>query len=412
MPVGLAIEGRLAEAGDPAVRRAMVAGWLRRARVVSLTGEVEEADGEWPVLLARLHAGAEPVELSFPDDRAVRLATTTDEIGPGYHQHVCEVAGFLGRALGIGWRETEEAFDDSGYFATRDRAALEGRMLDALRARAEAGEWTLGGEFEPVGVDGAATLLGPRSREWISRVASDPRAGVEALPWWDVGRTGPVLAREAKVLMWRDVRWREPDSAEESALLVRVGDLLEGARQLGAEEEIPWRAWDELIGLGAAADPDVRAIVRERAEHAPADGQPIGYRRGEIARRVEGWEVVIPGLFAEYVERHDAGESWIAHGDRRYVRLAFEAHADEAGHAAALPALRAAFASPPGRAIESRVEEPDRFGECWRVETGEVETPHALQGYVMRDGGVALATIGYGGAWGWGWAEGCWRSLR
>ena len=120
----------------------------------------------------------------------------------------------LGEALGVVWEAVE---DETGWYPGRDAEELEAVFLDWLGAavaqiRDMAAEGARGFALAlPAGHvfdhDGlVATPLGPRGEAWVQAVGEDPRAGVDAFPFWDEHGSGSYYRGLALARMWTDVR--------------------------------------------------------------------------------------------------------------------------------------------------------------------------------------------------------------
>jgi hypothetical protein len=272
-----------------------------------------------PCLALAIHPAAEPLRIAELGGGTIEAEAGTGTAGPGYHAHLSELLTEAGRALGIEWTEIR---DESGYFESGRRAALEDATLIALAGTAMEALAMLrrgwgGIQLSlPQGVtyehDGAvATPLGPRDHDWLKEVAREPRRGIDVFPWWEPGEGAATLRGAALAAMWIDVRWRPPVTAEERALLEQIVDWLEQGFALAPEEAWPWREWAEV--LEHLGEDSLRATrVKLRAAGLPPD-LPIGYRRRPVRVWLSGgWSIQVPGEFAERWEEPGVWVGWDA----------------------------------------------------------------------------------------------------
>lgn len=268
------------------------------------------------------HPAASPIEIEL-GDRHLELRAETGSAGPGHHENVCAFADRVGDLLGLRWTAVE---DSASFFVERSRARLEAYVLSELqKAAIEILQLSARGAsgfalFLPEGLEVhheglVATLLGPRERAWVERVADDPRAGIDAFPCWSKALDARYFLFRALARMWLDIRWRPPiDDAERAVMLETLADL-ERAFALAPSLDLPWVEWAELFDL--MGEDSLRATrVRIRAERARhAQRTSVGYRRRAVRVRLSGdWSIAIPG---EMAERWDERGTWHATDGRR-----------------------------------------------------------------------------------------------
>ena len=232
------------------------------------------------------------------------VTAVTSAIGSGYHVFLCELLRALGEDLGIEWTgdPDDTAADDTGFWLTADREALDRAMFQWLASEASAARYIgeQGLERPHIGIEpgvrfefegAVATLFGPRDNDWIERVETYPAAGIHVFPWWTDDRGATFFLNRALTRMWTEVRWREPLLPGEDALQDVVINDLEAAWELDPELDYPWPEWGEL------------ARYRDRKLPAKPDILPlrplIGYRRRPITVIYDGWQIRVPGTFAE-----------------------------------------------------------------------------------------------------------------
>ena len=240
------------------------------------------------------------------------VSAPTSAVGPGYHTWVSRLLRRLGTELSIDWRSPRadaSPEDDTGFFRSDDRAAAQRghlRWLHAeLRRAADPRKRRHGpihlGSFPGHRFDvdvPLVTPLGPRSAEWLTAALASPRQAIDVWPWAADAMDGRYLLDRALSLMWSEVRWRAPATPDERAMLDEVLRLLRRAFPLDPALPYPWREWRQVLEYAAAAtDPMAERVVSEAA-NAP-DGPPIGYRRGEVTVLHAGWQLTVPGSWAE-----------------------------------------------------------------------------------------------------------------
>lgn len=301
-----------------------ILAWLRENYGATLCATMRAvADERSPCLLVSFHPGSEDIVLMQRDDGGLDASAVTSGAGPGYHAHVCDVLHALGAAFGVVWDAAGpggEFVDATGYFQTKNRAALDdamARWLAALAVRIRV--LTSAGHTDvalalPVGREYAhdglfATPLGPRDAAWLDATCADGRAGFDVFPWAEPGIGANYLLGRALVRMWTDVRWRKPAVAEERDTLEEVVMLLQGAYDDDPARAYPWREWAEMLELlGGESTLPVRA--QPVAESAP-DAPLIGYRRRPIRITISGgWSLVVPGSFAETWDEQGTWSAW------------------------------------------------------------------------------------------------------
>ena len=270
-----------------------------------------------PMLAIALHPAAEPLRVIDLGNRTITIEAVTGTAGPGYHHHVC---ARITAAIATARLTVDHVEDESGYYTSRDRTALENATLQWLRptameilslhARGYRGlqlslpEGTI---FEHTGI--VATPLGPRDHAWLVEVSRHPAHGVDALPWWHEGEGAAMLRGAAIAAMWIEVRWRKPILEAERALLARLVDWLERAHTLDPEGAHPWREHSELYEL--LGEESLRATrTHLRASNLPA-AIPVGYRRAPVRVTLSGgWSLRVPGELAEQWDERGAWSAW------------------------------------------------------------------------------------------------------
>lgn len=331
--VGLQLEGvyRRNLLGRPSAE-----DWLRQAADVWRELEpdlvdlsIDRIDGT-PTLSMQAHPAVESLELKVQSAGHVVVSANTSTGGPGYHRRMCDDLHILGDRLGVTWQpSTDDVTDETGYFESGDRSAVDEAMLawiGTLVTKLPLADGKQVAISMPVGHRGGpddiiATAMGPRDRDWASRVAADPREAVDHFPWWNDERDGAHYLKRALAAMWVDVRWAVPlDEAERQQLLAVDRDLNK-AYQLDPELDIPWREWSEVRrligGSSEGATTGLDRTINERAAPVDPAKRLIGYRRGSMPVTVGGWTIQLPRSLVVSSDR----DSWLGFDADRSVRL-------------------------------------------------------------------------------------------
>jgi len=182
----------------------------------------ETHDGN-PALFVSIHPAGEDVEFIVPEPGRIIVSTKTSTVGPGYHTALCQLLHRFGEERQVLWNPAGEddhaSQDETGYFFTGDRAAVEAEMLLHLKTIARVSIdtlQTLGHTLHawhlPIDHNfseypgGLHTPLGVRSNEWVRAVAEDPSNGRDLYPWWDDGLTASAYLGLALCNLWAVVR--------------------------------------------------------------------------------------------------------------------------------------------------------------------------------------------------------------
>jgi hypothetical protein len=312
MGIGLYLTGEVGSPGDPLEH---IEGFLRRRDgndlILLYRGHTEEG---LPALFLQHHPAAEAVEF-WLEERKLTVSARTSTAGPGYHADLCDILHTVGEQLQITWDPPDEegSGDQTGYFHTRDLAALEQQMLvwfeQVLVLLHEKGQEFTGLQFSmPTapryhGPEGAflLTQMGPRSQAWVEAAMADPRAGLDVFPWWSPGKGAATELGRVKVQLWMDVRWHPAETDEEEGLGRELLERLARAYELDPTLDYPWKAWERLHDEVVGAEEELPEIVRTKARQAP--DEPLGYREFEVTEVLnDRWTITIPGSFSMEME--------------------------------------------------------------------------------------------------------------
>jgi hypothetical protein len=377
---------------------------------------IEGGDAE---LTVALHPAAPELVMSANESGRVALTAETEAVGPGYHRFIGRLVERLGSDLSITWDRGEPdpgAILDGLGTTFADRTATERAYLGWLGqtlVKARAGRAAHGTQLQ-IGIPGStrytfegaiATVLGPRDDRWLDSAVADTRVATDITPWWADAADGQVLLNRALALMWLDVRWRAPAIKEERELLDEVHRTLTRAYPTDPTLAYPWRAWAELIEMRGIDDPMSRQVL-VRADREGGDATPIGYRRGPVTIRHEGWALEIPGSYAE----RRTPEEWWGGGLGRNITLAAVQTATDGGAMGAQ-----AFVDHVGGDLGPEAIDHRAGGVVGRArlssDTSSGLEVGVLDGYSAVVGSGAAIRIVFDDPGDWQWALDMWRSL-
>ena len=372
-------------------------------------------DGE-RVLFVGLHPAAPEAAIRASDEGEVDVFAAFAPVGPGYQTFVARLFQRIGLEQEITWMErtgdSRSGFDlSSGLDRTAAERAylawLGGGLIGARDARRKGVEGIHIGTPADVRYtfDGAiATILGPRDDAWLEAAVKDSRLAVDVTPWWADAIDARCLLNRALCLMWSDVRWRAPVDAEERAVHEEVLKLLARAFPLDPSLPYPWREWHELVSFKGTADAMTRQ-VESRASRAPS-APAIGYRRRPVRVIHEGWELEIPGTFAE--KRTD--EEWWGGEAGRGITLAATETGTESGPMSAQGFLAQVAPDLGPDALTHEMGELMGRARLSTDASSGVEVG-VLEGYSAVRGRGAAIRIVFDDSADWHWALDVWRAL-
>ena len=403
---------------------AEVDGWLATAAADTLRGRGSEGLPEGTTSLdIQLHPAARNLHIEAADGGRLTVTAVTSPVGPGYHTYVCRLLRRMGDELRIGWLPTGELGDDeasrdmTGFFESGDRADAErghlawlhGGLLAAQRAR-QRGDAALHLETPPetrFTFSGAlATVLGPRSEEWLERAIGDPRVATDVWPWVADAMDARYLLGRALAILWLEIRWRQATGPEEQGLLDEVLTLLRRAYPLDPALPYPWAAWRELLSLRDQLDPAMQQLVDRMAPTTDTD-PPIGYRRAPVTIFHQGWALDIPGSFSE----HRGAEEWTGGEARRSITIA-ATETGEGGEPMTADAFLGLVAGHLGNDVLEHEDGPVRGRARLSTETSSGIEVATVEGYSAVLGRGAAIRIVIDDPLDWKWALDTWRDLR
>lgn len=397
-------------------------GWVRTrcADTICATGVGQDHSGRHALRLL-FHPAGDSFVIAASDDGTLEAGGDTSPVGPGLHAYLVDLARAIDRDFRVGWRDVS---DETGYWETSDRAALEDAMLRwieevarALRKAASEGSTGFmlslpaGESYEHDGL--VATALGPRDASWVEAVAAGGEPGRrrarEHFAWWEPGVDARQELSRALVLLWVDVRWREALTDDEAGVQAEAARLLERAFRRDASLELPWREWRELLALLGAEGELAREVAR-RADAVSADLPKIGYRRRNVRVTLPGgWTIDVPGSCV--LEYQDEGRTFVAWEGGRTAWVSSLELRDRAGRpvpaARILADERAKLEGEPLRFEGERVCGHAAFA---RERSGDPPA-WTLDGRSAVDGSLAITTIAVERDADRPWAIATWQSL-
>jgi hypothetical protein len=382
---------------------------VRSARTRTLDGDRE--------LLVGLHPAAPEASIRAADTGRVVIDATLKPVGPGYQTFVARLVQRIGLDHEITWGadplpDSPAATDlatigDRGNAERAYLAWLGTGLITARDARRRGSGGIHLGTPPDVSFtfDGAiATNLGPRDDDWLDRAIADAHLAVEVTPWWADATDARCLLNRALCLMWTDVRWRPPNDAAERGVHEEVLRLLAHAFPLDPSLPYPWREWKELADYRGSVDAMTRQVDGRalRAERGPL----IGYRRQPVRIRHAGWELEVPGSFAE---RRTDDEWWGGDAGRTITIAATETGTPEGPMSAHAFLQQVA----PDLGPEALTHQAGPIMGRARLTTdgsSGVEIG-VLEGYSGVIGKGAAIRIEFGDSADWHWALDVWRAL-
>lgn len=305
MGIEIAAQGRLEDGGR---RSRMIDRILTLAseHFGPLAGPPIRSDEAGSILLC---PSSDSLIVAIDDEGTVEIGCRTSPVGPGFHREVCRLLDVIADA-GVEWTTVE---DDTGYYASRDNAALEvqfsswlGSLAKQL-AQAVPDEDTAVLVCMPVGTHFTApaeyiTPFGPISRTELDAITADP-ANSPWMPWpLDVPHA-VLFLRTALSVMWCDVRWRpliaqeedeEGVESEARGAAAHALSLLDAAFEADPDLDYPWHEWAELAEFHDRTSPGATEAESRRAV-TPEPETPIGFRRHDVVIQAPACAIQVAG---------------------------------------------------------------------------------------------------------------------
>lgn len=391
----------------------------------SHVGEGRSDAGSTAVLEIGLHPAADPMSVSVDAQGTVRVTADASTAGPGYQTFVARLLERMGDELGIAWSEPAGSRPIDGppawvgaRFAAADRRSVERDHLALLghqlvRAAEQCRRGVTGVQVgmrtgTRFAIDGAiGTMLGPRDEAWLERALKDPRVATDIRPWWTDAPDAHYMLDRALVLLWTEVRWRQPADDRERAAMDEALELLRRALPIDPALSYPWREWAELIDLRGLPD-TVSDRVALRAGQVDASLPLIGYRRHPVTIDHEGWSLRIPGSFGEV--RH--ADEWSGSDRGRKVTLAGTVTRTADGRPQTAEWFLAQVASDLGTDVLRHRDGDLRGVARLTADASSGIEVAVLEGFSAVAGSGAAIRIEFEEGEDYRWAVDLWRSLR
>ncbi len=428
MALRLSIRGKiksplLGKAHNPEKLLKRVIKWMIEHPTFHVEGLPPEPyqHGESAHLQISLHPAAEPLELETDGMYLIARASTTSA-GPGFHHRICEALDELATEFNISWQAPDDEYsDETGYFHDRDLQSLEYQMLDwctALAKWAAENRGAVDGHALCMPLDPqfttpcfARTCLGPRTQAWLRTASTDLEVARSFFPWWEQGETAAGLINTALIFMWCDVCWAPAEVPTDIVTMERVSQLLYRAYQLDPDSAIPWKNWNELVGLDPETELDEQIINLVKTKARTATDTPIGYRRSPVNRTCGSWSFTHPGEFYEHPG--DDGDVIFGRGPRfiRFTSLSVEG--EDSLDAEEFFSDQTAPPGSPLPPIQTRTEDGVLLGRASDSESDVDEEPgYYITGAKAKLGRRMIVTIGYPDAASRQWAIDTWMSFK
>ena len=216
--------------------------------------------------LAELYPCIGHLQVEAPARGIVRLRAETDPVGPGFHVWLTKLARAMGIDLKLRWEDPLERPDDV-FGDDADESEIEMAMLRVARQLWEGAKSAGEGVAAPHGPQ-PATAATP-SEDELRRL----------FPWWARGHDARYYLNRALTLMWSELTWRAPESAEAHLRIEHAHQMLLMARSRDPSLALPWPEWREMLAH-LQVEGSITVEVGRAAEEC---GRPpaIGYLRGQ-----------------------------------------------------------------------------------------------------------------------------------
>jgi len=234
------------------------------------------------------------------------LSSKTNSAGPGYHAYLIEVLD------GLGVKPTN-VDDETGYYKSRDYAALQAQMAQWLQSMSVVLTDAMGKDFSNFAVSIALDWmprtddqlvccpLGGFNKAFFERAKQGGDVGAEFFLWWNKGRDALFYRNTALNMLLYAVNWLAPETNAERLDIAAALACLEQAYALDPNLQYPAAEWLELSKF--SDNPDLAQTISARFPNA---GEPaIGYRRGNIETNVFGWRFTHSGMM--HMDRDENG---------------------------------------------------------------------------------------------------------
>lgn len=416
---------------DHRLSAAAARDWLARAAVwfeavgdAVLDAHLDRDSEGRPHLRIQCHPAVEPIDVKLHGNGRLKLIARTSPAGPGYHAYLCDLLRQFAGDFEFAWEEPPGDHDPGRFFLNRDFHRLETLFHHWLSSRCQqvlAKVKEHGGPYSvglPRGVrylhpGPVLTPLGPKSLDWLQRVAAEEMAGADFFPWREPKLNATFYKGRALTRLWLDFPGRAPLTEEEGELVDQIAADLANALDADQAIELPWRAWlDVIAAIEEDAGqhtvepiaPELKSLIVERANGSQVR---IGYRRYPVRVPLTGeWRIDIPGHFAS--KWNDDGLTWSAWDGPRTVWFRGMPVSESAADALAVGRANL----PRGEHFTTNLHRTVLGEAVFGPHDEDGEHLHRLSGIAAADGQLAACNIYIKDLTDKDWAITTWQSLR
>ncbi len=380
--------------------------WLSRAAVwfeavgdAVLDAHLDRDSEGRPHLRIICHPAADAIDVKISSAGRLKLIARTSPAGPGYHAYLVTLLRQFAVDFEFAWEPPPGDHDPGCFFVNGDHARLETLFHHWLAARCQQALTRVKEPYSvglPRGVrylhpGPVLTPTGPRSLDWLKRVAAEETAGDDFFAWWTPKLDAEFYKGRALARLWMDFPHRPPLTEFEGEMIDQIAADLANALDSDVMLELPWGAWLDVISAIEADGgkhcvepiaPELKLLIVEKSAGRRDDS---GYRRHPVRVPLTGdWLIDVPGHFA--TKWNDDGLTWTAWDSRRTVW--FRGLSVEGQSASeALDVGRGNL--PPGEPVTARMHR-DVLGEAVvSPHEEEGEMIHRLSGIAAADGQLA-----------------------
>ena len=231
------------------------------------------------------------------EDGKLCISAKTNSAGPGYHAYLVDVLDKLGVA-------PIEVEDETGYYESRNFAALQDEMAGWLKGLSEQIlEMYVNDDYANLAVslsidwfpegDGhfACCPLGYFEKDFFERAKNGEDVAPEFFIWWNQSQDAVFFRNTAMYMIWCENNWLPPQTDTEHEIIAATLDCLDKAYTLNPNLDYPAAEWIELAALS-----ENKSLLKTlRLRYKEIKKPCIGYNHGLISRGINGWRVTCSG---------------------------------------------------------------------------------------------------------------------
>lgn len=389
----------------------------------------EEDGGNCYALVMQVHPLARPFRVRVCKPDQILVEAETGEVGPGYHQLLCEVFGRTGVKLGVTWDLNDEC-DPTGFFQRQDRWNLEAAFLSQLNdAVCDLIDFAEDNKCRELNLfmpgpdrfhhgDLISSPMGPRDERWAEAVSHDPSQGVDVYAWWEPGKDANYFFARAMSILWTQLRPRRPMTSFEQAHVLDMLNCFDRAWLENRNLRFPWREWHLFLSMtDRNSDEELVRKVGENAARESVSRGYLCYRQGDYTAVFgEGWELELPTGFAE--QYSPDGGMWQGWDGKRTVQVGVipiadpddpQMHPDQM--------IKSVSLTPPDGEDSGKESSWQRNGMISRSNLHQVVAPDGrhywrLGTVTVTKGSILNMTINFDEAKMTQWAMGVWEKIK